>query len=295
MNLVTTRGCPYHCNWCAKPIYGQRYAVRSAAHVVAEMAWLKRTYAPDHLWIADDIFGLRPGWLEEFAERVSAAGARIPFKCLMRADQISARTVEALRKAGCRTVWIGAESGSQAVLDAMEKGVRVEQIVSAAGALRAGGIEVGLFLQFGYPGEGRREIEETLEMMRACRPDDIGVSISYPLPGTRFYDRVRPDLGAKRNWFDSNDLETMYPATFSPEFYRVLHRAVHAEFRIARGVTVGALASRPWRLETRHVRHAGAAIASGLKLPLLRWQMEQFSRGARNPPPRAPEAGAPSW
>src|SRR5262249_19004831 len=120
MNVATTRGCPYHCNWCAKPIYGQRYTVRTPEHVVDEIAWLKRTYAPDHLWIADDIFGLKPGWIERFAALVETRGAAIPFKCLLRADQVTPAIASALGRARCRTAWIGAESGSQRVLDAME-------------------------------------------------------------------------------------------------------------------------------------------------------------------------------
>src|SRR5262249_12918165 len=115
MNLATTRGCPFHCNWCAKPIYGQRYTARSPEHVVEEMAWLKRAYQPDHLWIADDIFGLKPGWIERFAALVEARSARVPFKCLLRADQVTATMAAALGRAGCRTAWIGAESGSQRV------------------------------------------------------------------------------------------------------------------------------------------------------------------------------------
>ena len=182
MNLVTTRGCPYHCNWCAKPIYGQRYSARSPEAVVDEMAWLKRSYQPDHLWIADDIFGLKPGWIERFAELVRARDAVIPFKCLLRADQVTPRAVSALRAAGCRTAWIGAESGSQRILDAMEKGTRVEQIPEATRLLHDAGIEVGFFLQFGYPGETCEDIELTLQMVRECRPDDIGISVSYPLP-----------------------------------------------------------------------------------------------------------------
>ncbi len=113
MNLVTTRGCPYHCNWCAKPIYGQRYAVRSPEAVADEMAWIKRTYAPDHLAFMDDIFGLQPGWIARFAAAVAERDTVIPFKCLSRADLLSEEVVSALAAAGCRTVWIGAESGSQ--------------------------------------------------------------------------------------------------------------------------------------------------------------------------------------
>ena len=234
MNLVTTRGCPYHCNWCAKPIYGQRYTVRSPEHVVDEIAWLKQTFAPDHLWIADDIFGLKPGWIETFARLLQEGQAAIPFKCLLRADQVTPGVAAALRAAKCRTVWIGAESGSQRILDAMEKGTRVEQIAVASRRLHDAGIEVGFFLQFGYPGEARDDIELTLQMVRDCRPDDIGVSVSYPLPGTTFYQRVQAQLGRKQNWVDSNDLAMMYRATYVPDFYRALHAFVHAEFRARR-------------------------------------------------------------
>ena len=122
MNLATSRGCPYHCNWCAKPIWGQRYHVRSADNVVAELAWLKRTYKPDHVWFVDDIFGLIPGWVERFANLVEQQHARVPFKSLQRADLIlKGNTIDALRRAGAQRVWVGAESGSQKILDAMEK------------------------------------------------------------------------------------------------------------------------------------------------------------------------------
>ena len=175
MNLVTTRGCPFHCNWCAKPIYGQRYASRTVEAVVDEMVWLKDTYRPDHLWIADDIFGLKPGWIDAFAHQVLARDARIPFKCLLRADGVTDGIARALAAAGCQTVWIGAESGSQRVLDAMQKGTTVGDIHRATALLRAAGIQVGFFLQFGYPGEVFEDVEATLQMVRTCRPDEIGV------------------------------------------------------------------------------------------------------------------------
>ena len=170
MNLATTRGCPFHCNWCAKPIYGQRYAVRSPANVVDEIAWLRREFQPDSLAIVDDVFALQPGWLSRFAGLVQASRLRVPFRCLMRADQIDADTVPALVASGCRMVWMGAESGSQRILDAMEKGVRVEQIRDAARRLQAAGVGVGLFLQFGYPGERWDDIEATLRLVHDLAP-----------------------------------------------------------------------------------------------------------------------------
>jgi anaerobic magnesium-protoporphyrin IX monomethyl ester cyclase len=232
MNMVTTRGCPYHCNWCAKPIWGQRYNSRSPENVVAEMKWLKETYAPDHIWFADDILGLKPNWIEKFATLLQEADAMIPFKCLQRADLVNAKTAAALAKAGCQTVWLGAESGSQKILDAMDKGDTVQDIYQAASALRANGIEVGFFLQFGYPGETWADVQKTLKMVRECAPDDIGISVSYPLPGTKFFERVKLELGEKQNWVDSDDLAMLYRGPFPTEFYRILHGRVHYEFRI---------------------------------------------------------------
>jgi radical SAM superfamily enzyme YgiQ (UPF0313 family) len=202
------------------------------------MAWLKATYQPDHIWFADDILGLKPGWIERFAECVRAADARLPFKCLTRADLVSEAVARALRAAGCQTVWMGAESGSQTILDAMDKGDTVADIYQAAALLRAQGLEVCFFLQFGYPGETWDDIQLTLKLVRECLPDDIGISVSYPLPGTKFYERVKLELGEKQNWVDSNDLALLYQGPYPQEFYRVLHGRVHHEFRLRRALDV---------------------------------------------------------
>jgi anaerobic magnesium-protoporphyrin IX monomethyl ester cyclase len=285
MNLATTRGCPYHCNWCAKPIYGQRYAVRSPAHVVNEMATMVERYAPDHLAFVDDVFGLQPGWLETFGQEVRKAGVGVPFRCLMRADQVSESTVKALTVAGCDMVWIGAESGSQRILDAMEKGIRVEQIRHAARRLHEAGIRVGFFLQFGYPGETWDDIDATRALVRELRPDDIGVSVSYPLPGTRFYDRVRAELGQKQNWFDSDDLAMMYRATYEPEFYRVLHRVVHHEFRAGRSnAAAREIARRPWRARPVSMRQAAGWIYNRAALPIAERRLQRLASGSRHVP-----------
>jgi len=295
MNVATSRGCPYHCNWCAKPIWGQRYHVRSAENVAAEVAWLKRTYRPDHIWFADDIFGLKPGWIEQFADHIEHNDARIPFKSLQRVDLLlKGKTVEALQRSGAQRVWVGAESGSQKILDAMEKGTRVEQIYEAARRLQAAGIEVGFFLQFGYPGETREDIARTLQMVRDCRPDDIGMSVSYPLPGTRFFAAVQHELGSKQNWQDSEDLAMLYRGPFSTAFYRVLHRLLHREFRARKAwselLSVGL---RPTRWRRRHARSIVSVVYALVAMPLLRLELERRARaphqGLRNLVVVAPE------
>ncbi len=288
MNIATTRGCPYHCNWCAKPIYGQRYTARSPEAVAEEIAWLKASYAPDHLWVTDDIFGLKPGWIDAFATAVAERNAVVPFKCLMRADGVTEPAVQALVRAGCQTVWIGAESGSQRVLDAMEKGTTVSQIESAARLLHAAGVEMGFFLQFGYPGETMAEIDETLAMVARCRPDDIGISVSYPLPGTPFHERVGAQLGEKQNWVDSADLAMMYQATYSPDFYRTLHRFVHARFRASNGLpALRRLVRCPYRARKRDLTLVASAAFNATASPVLGWRVRRLAK-YRVPTPPTP-------
>src|SRR5579862_6544039 len=179
MNMVASRGCPYRCNWCAKPVFGDSYRVRPAADVAGEMRYVKDSFQPDRLWFADDIFALSPKWAHEFSDAVERLDARIAFQMQSRCDLMTRETVEALRRAGCEEVWMGAESGSQKILDAMDKGIRVQQIYDACENLRTNGIRTGLFLQFGYPGEEWAEIQETIQMVREAAPDDVGISVSY--------------------------------------------------------------------------------------------------------------------
>jgi anaerobic magnesium-protoporphyrin IX monomethyl ester cyclase len=269
MNIVTTRGCPFHCNWCAKPIYGQVYNSRSPQSVVDEMELIKSTLQPDHLWFCDDIFGLTPGWIAEFSDEVVRRNAVIPFKCLARVDLLlRGNTIDHLRRAGCKTVWVGAESGSQKILHAMDKGTTVAQIYEAARRLKQAGIQVGFFLQFGYPGETLEDIEMTHRMVRECRPDEIGVSVSYPLPGTRFFDAVRRELGDKQNWRDSEDLAMLFQGSFVPEFYRELHLVTHKKFRIWQGFdALRGIVTSPAQTSARRMRRAAAAAYHLMTLP----------------------------
>jgi radical SAM superfamily enzyme YgiQ (UPF0313 family) len=260
LNISTTRGCPYKCNWCAKPIYGNRYNARSPRHVVAEIRLLKEQYRFDHIWMCDDIFGLKPGWVHEFADLVEREKISFRFKIQSRADLLMQENyVEALARAGCENSWMGAESGSQKILDAMDKGTTVEQIAGATRLLRGHGIRVSFFIQFGYPGETREDIELTIRMIKALMPDNIGISVSYPLPGTIFYERVKSELKEKANWTDSDELRLMFRNTYTPEFYRQLHRYVHKTFRRQLALReVGRIFSRPGQLTKKGLRLAAS-------------------------------------
>jgi anaerobic magnesium-protoporphyrin IX monomethyl ester cyclase len=229
LNLIASRGCPFQCNWCAKPIFGDRFDARPADEVAEEMRDLKERYGAGHLWFADDIFALNRHWMQQFAREVEKRDCRVPFKIQARADLLTADTVRALKCAGCAEVWMGVESGSQKVLDAMDKGLLVEEVVAARGELQRAGIKACYFLQFGYPGETWKDLQKTIAVVRETRPDDIGVSFSYPLPNTRFYERVRRQLGSKQNWSDSDDLCVMFKGSYTDKFYRAVREALHAE------------------------------------------------------------------
>ena len=237
LNISTTRGCPFKCNWCAKPLYGNRYNSRSPIRIVEELSFLYESYQCTHFWITDDIFGLKPGWVTEFNELIQSRNLPIKYKIQSRADLLlKDKTIEELVSSGLDEVWIGAESGSQKILDAMDKGTTVEQINQCTSLLKKKGAKVAYFLQFGYLGETKQDILKTIEMVKNNKPDDIGISVSYPLPGTPFYDKVKEQLGDKANWSDSDDLDLMFKGTFDSSYYRSLQRYVHHLFRFQQGI-----------------------------------------------------------
>lgn len=231
INLVASRGCPYRCNWCAKPVHGESYRTHSPGRVAAEIECVKDLMSPELIWFADDIFALSPKWAREFASAIDRKNARVPFKMQSRCDLMTRDTVAALAQAGCSEVWMGAESGSQRILDRMEKGIRVEHIAAARANLQHHGIRACLFLQFGFLGEEWDDIDATIRMVRDVRPDDVGISVSYPLPDTGFFQIVQQQRTAQAHWRDSDDLAMTYSGAFSTDFYRALAEALHREVR----------------------------------------------------------------
>jgi anaerobic magnesium-protoporphyrin IX monomethyl ester cyclase len=232
LNMAGSRGCSFRCSWCAKPTWGNHYLQRSPGDVAMEMDHLKRSFDPQHIWFTDDIFGFRVDWIVDFAAAAQSAGGAIPFTIQTRADLISDRMAQALQNAGCYEAWIGAESGSQRVLDAMNKGTTVSEIRTARDRLKAARIRVGFFIQLGYMGEQLTDILATRDLLEASRPDEIGVSVSYPLPGTKFYELVKAQLGGKTRWQESNDLEMMFHGTYTSDFYRAVRNLLHDQISL---------------------------------------------------------------
>jgi anaerobic magnesium-protoporphyrin IX monomethyl ester cyclase len=261
LNMHASRGCPFRCSWCAKPIWGNQYAQRRPESVAQELTYLKQRFRPDHIWFADDIFGFRPAWVTRFGQAVRANEALTPFTIQTRADLASQAMVEALNAAGCAEAWIGAESGSQRILDAMNKGTTVAEILTARERLKAQGIRVGFFIQLGYLGEQLADILATRELLEAALPDDVGVSVAYPLPGTKFFEQVKGQfLNGKTHWRDSGDLAMMFRGTYSSDFYRAIRDLLHEQVSI--GHLDRARYPERYRREERRLARRWAALQS---------------------------------
>lgn len=237
LNIATTRGCPYKCNWCAKPIYGNRYNAHSPEYIVNEIKYLQENYGVERFWMCDDIFGLKPNWVQEFNVLLKKENIKISYYIQSRVDLLLKEdTIDSLSESGLEEVWVGAESASQKILDAMDKGTTVEQIYQATRLLQEKNIRIAFFLQFGYLSENQDDIQKTIEMVKELQPDNIGISVSYPLPGTPFYEKVKNDMESKFNWTDSDDFEMMFEGSYKSGYYRRLQRFVHKEFRKSQGI-----------------------------------------------------------
>jgi anaerobic magnesium-protoporphyrin IX monomethyl ester cyclase len=202
--------------------------------VAKELRALKDRIDPGHVWFCDDIFGLNTEWLQDFAREVARLNARTPFMMQSRVNLMKPQAVAALAEAGAEEVWLGVESGSQKILDAMEKGARVAEARGATRLLKAAGIRACWFIQLGYPGETWEDICLTRNLIAEEQPDDIGVSVAYPLPGTRFHELVKAGLGERRNWRDSDDLAMLFEGTYGTPFYRLVRDHLHDEVRSGR-------------------------------------------------------------
>jgi radical SAM superfamily enzyme YgiQ (UPF0313 family) len=283
MNMGTTRGCPFKCNWCAKPIYGNRYNSRSPKNVIAELKWLKKRFAFDHIWFCDDIFGLKPGWVHEFADLIEKESLQFKFKMQGRVDLLlQENNILDLVRAGCDNIWIGAESGSQKILDAMEKGTSVHQIYEATRLLKKCGIKPSFFIQFGYLTETKDDIKKTISMINELLPYELGISVSYPLPGTVFFEKVKNELVNKTNWKDSDELALMFSNTYKPAFYKQLHRYVHKSYRKHIGFeNIRKLLKHPFRIKATWIKKALSVVYYLPAAFIAKQKLDQLEKPAR--------------
>ena len=234
ISFITARGCPYHCRWCSHQVYGQTHRRRSPRAVADEVEWLVESYQPDMVWIADDVFTIHHGWLREYSGEMKRRGLRIPFECITRADRLNGEMAQILAELGCFRVWIGSESGSQRVLDAMERGVKVEQVQSAIDLCKSNGIQTGMFLMWGYDGEQLQDIEATIEHVKRSDPDIFLTTVSYPIKGTPYYEQISNSLVQVKPWSVTNDREFVVRGRRSRRFYDYADQLLRDEVSLER-------------------------------------------------------------
>jgi len=219
MTISTQRGCPYTCKWCSTAVYGQSYRRRPPHLVAQEMKMLKDKYNPDAIWFVDDVFTISHKWLTAFHEEVVKQNAQIRFECITRAERLNEEILKLLKEAGCFRIWIGAESGSQKVIDLMDRRVDVNHVKKMIQHTNALGIETGTFVMVGYPGEDEKDISETIQYLKEANPTHYTITIAYPIKGTSLYDEIEKDILVKPNWEQSTDREIDFKRNYPRKYY----------------------------------------------------------------------------
>jgi anaerobic magnesium-protoporphyrin IX monomethyl ester cyclase len=235
INLITARGCPYRCTWCSHAVYGYSHRRRSPVNVASEVAWIVERYNPDQLWYADDVFTISHPWLQKYKAALDERGLHLPFETITRADRLqSEEAVVALRELGCYRIWIGSESGSQKILDAMQRGVSVEQVRRAVKLAHKHGIRVGMFLMWGYEGEELEDIAATVEHVKESNPDVFFTTISYPIKGTPYFQTVKDKVQMAGDWANVTDRDYSIGGRNGKDYYRLADVWLRSEVEASR-------------------------------------------------------------
>jgi anaerobic magnesium-protoporphyrin IX monomethyl ester cyclase len=219
VNVNTMRGCPYSCKWCSRAVYGASYRRRNPKLVVDEIEWLKENYRFDMIWFVDDVFTINHRWLREFVEEVNERKIIVPYEIITRSDRVNTDVLRLLKDSGCARVWIGAESGSQKIIDAMDRRVQVEQVREVIKQVKEFGMEAGTFIMLGYPGENETDIKETLAHLKYSDPDQYTITVAYPIKGTPLYSQVENIFTEALPWESSTDRDIDFKRTYKRAYY----------------------------------------------------------------------------
>lgn len=226
ISISTQRGCPYTCKWCSTPVYGQSHRRRSPDTVARELEFIQKEYSPDQYWFVDDVFTINHKWLNEFRYELKRRNFNIPFECITRADRLTVDVLKVLKDAGCFRVWIGAESGSQKILNAMDRRVDISHVQEMILQAKKMGIETGTFIMLGYPGETESDIKLTLNYLKSANPDDFTITVAYPIKGTPLYIETESSQIKKNFWAGSTDRDIDFKRTYQRSYYNYAVRWV---------------------------------------------------------------------
>ena len=245
VSLITARGCPYHCRWCSHSVYGKTHRRRTPKAVADEIEWIRERYSPEMLWFADDVFTIHARWLFDFATEMKNRHLTLPFECITRADRLDEDVADALVELECYRVWIGSESGSQRILDAMDRNVTVEEVQNSVLLCKERGIQTGLFLMWGYQGEELSDIEATIEHVKKSGPDIFLTTVSYPIKGTDYFNELSTTLLAPAKWENASDRDYKVRGRHSKLYYRYADQLLKNEVALHQAYSNGRSESSP--------------------------------------------------
>jgi len=264
VSISTMRGCPYTCKWCSRATYGLTYRRRSPELVVDEIELIMKEYHPDTLWFVDDVFTISHIWLEKFCNELIRREVHIKYECITRSDRMNENVISMLKESGCYRVWIGAESGSQKVIDFMDRRVNVNQVREMIHLSKKYGIETGTFIMLGYPGETEKDIEETIDHLKKSNPDYFTITLAYPIKGTDFYQEIETDLINSFNWNLNTDRERVFKRTYSRKYYGFAIRRVVNEVSFHKTISNGR------QLTFKNINYKARSFAAKTGMLLLR-------------------------
>lgn len=282
VSVIHARGCPYTCTWCSHSVYGNTHRRRTPEDAADELLWIKERYNPDLIWYADDVFAINHRWLYAYAEALSVRGVRIPFECISRADRLNEDVVKLLAQMGCFRLWNGSESGSQRVLDAMQRRVQVDDVREKTHLLKRHGIQAGMFIMLGYDGEEVEDIRATVEHLKKCDPDVFLTTVAYPIKGTPYYAKVEADIFTDRAFEQRSDRDLQVAGRHTRRFYAFATRWMVSEVALNRARRHGGVTA------VRRVKLTASILIGRLGMELTRRER------SRRPLPEASQVTIPA-
>ena len=271
-SLICARGCPYTCTWCSHSVFGDTHRRRSPQNVVDEVQYLVERYNPDQFWYVDDVFTINWRWLKSYRDELKARNLKVPFECIARADRLNDEILDVLTDMGCSRLWIGSESGSQKILDAMQRKTNVEAVQKMTHALRQRGIETGMFIMLGYDGETEEDLQATVDHLKKANPDIFLTTVAYPIKGTRYYEEVADKVIAPGDWEGRTDRDLGVAGRHSRRYYS------HATRWMVNSVELHKLQisdNGGWKKYPRMAKRAGNAMIGRVGMQLTAREVEE--------------------
>jgi len=186
--IITSRGCPYRCSYCSKPVFGNEFRGQSPERVVDEIVYLKRTFDIKEFAFYDDVFTLDKKRAYTIADEIMKRELKIDWTCETRVNLVDKELLNHIKQAGCYSIAYGIESGSQEIINTLNKDITVEQVEDAVRLSREVGIQTIGYFMIGNPGESPETIKQTIQFAKKLKLDFVQFSVTIPFPGTKLYE-----------------------------------------------------------------------------------------------------------